>query len=105
MIHGVVVHERRHVDKFHHGPQGHRIFGGFPPDIASEEQQRGPKQLAGHVEQVGIDLLDHGEVRDRDPAQLLQHEVEAVFHGGLDPVQHCRRSLRNRRGVGHARAL
>ena len=103
MIHGVVVNERRNVHELHHGGQRHGVRGGLVPHVAGQQQERWPKELAGHIEEIVIDLLDHREIRNRDPAQLFEHEFEPVSYRRLYPGKPLGRSPGSRGCLRHVR--
>jgi len=55
-----------------------------PSHATREEEQRGPKELPSHEEEVLADFLDVVEVRDHDPPDLVTDAIERPSNRILD---------------------
>lgn len=80
MVDRVVVNERRQMHQLDHGGQRQRVVAGLTVDRIGEEHECRPEQLPLHEEEVLVDVLDHVEVGQHDPADLLADPVELLLH-------------------------
>ncbi len=93
MVHRVVVHQRGQVDQLDHRGEGRGPRVGVAGGLVGQQQERGPEQLALHLEEVRVDLGDQPEVGLDDAAELVLHPLEPGAQRPLEVGQRDGRSL------------
>ena len=81
------MYQRGEMNQLDHGTEGNRARGVAARRLVAQQQERGPKQLSFHLQEMLVHFADDGEIGGDHAAQLRYNLLELVGHGPLNVAQ------------------